>query len=141
MKPSQTAQFAAAHRAYHCLNDPAPVFQDEPAIWLLSPPLSTVLKVTPLRWLFWRPLLAKVGPISAFVHQLDLSPAPAGSFAPLAGRPLPVASGQTLLTSSFCYPSLLPSDSSLFLLVTAAEVSDNDAVMSRHTLNRRTPAP
>jgi methyltransferase (TIGR00027 family) len=67
MKPSQTAQFAAAHRAYHCLHDPAPVFQDEPAIWLLSPPLSTVLKVAPLRWLFWRPLLAKVGPISAFV--------------------------------------------------------------------------
>jgi len=67
MKRSETAQLAAAHRAYHCLYDPAPVFEDEPAIWLLDPPLRTVLRVAPLRWLFWRPLLAKVRPIGVFV--------------------------------------------------------------------------
>lgn len=69
MRRSETAQFAAAHRAYHRLHDPAPVFEDQPAIWLLGPPLSTVLRVAPLRWLFWRPLLSKVRPISIFAQR------------------------------------------------------------------------
>ena len=67
MKPSETAQFAAAHRAYHFMHDRPAILEDAPAIWLLGPPLSTILRVAPLRWLFWRPLLAKVRPISVFV--------------------------------------------------------------------------
>jgi len=67
MKPSETAQFAAAHRAYDFMFDRPPILEDAAAIWLLDPPLSTVLRVGPLRWLFWRPLLAKVRPISAFI--------------------------------------------------------------------------
>ena len=67
MKPSATAQFAAAHRAYHLMYDPAPILEDNAAGWLLGPPLSAILRLAPLRWLFWRPLLAKVRPISVFV--------------------------------------------------------------------------
>lgn len=64
---SITAQFAAAHRAYHFKYDSPPILEDNAAKWLLGPPLSTILHVAPLRWLFWRPLLAKVRPISAFI--------------------------------------------------------------------------
>ena len=64
---SITSQLAAAHRAYHCTYDSSPIFEDSAADWLLGPPLSTVLHVAPLRWLFWRPLLAKVRPISTFI--------------------------------------------------------------------------
>jgi len=67
VKPSETAQFAAAHRAYHFMHDRPAILEDTAAIWMLSPPLSTILRVAPLRWLFWRPLLAKVRPISAFI--------------------------------------------------------------------------
>ena len=67
MKPSQTAQFAAAHRAYHFAHAHPPILEDSAASWLLGPPLSTILHVAPLRRLFWRPLLAKVGPISVFI--------------------------------------------------------------------------
>lgn len=67
MNPSQTAQFAAAHRAYHLQNDRPPILEDHAAGWLLGPPLSVILRVAPLRWLFWQPLLAKVRPISVFV--------------------------------------------------------------------------
>jgi methyltransferase (TIGR00027 family) len=67
MKPSETAQFAAAHRAYHLMHDRPAILEDTAAIWLLSPPLNTILRVAPLRWLFWRPLLAKVQPISTFI--------------------------------------------------------------------------
>lgn len=67
MRPSQTAQFAAAHRAYHFMRDRPTIFEDTAAGWLLGPPLSVILRVAPLRWLFWRPLLAKVRPISIFV--------------------------------------------------------------------------
>lgn len=67
MERSETAQFAAAHRAYHLMHDRPAILEDTAAIWLLSPPLNTVLRVAPLRWLFWRPLLAKVRPISAFI--------------------------------------------------------------------------
>lgn len=67
MRPSETAQFAAAHRADHFLRDPAPILEDDAALWLLGAPLSAVLRVAPLRWLFWRPLLAKVRSISVFV--------------------------------------------------------------------------
>jgi len=64
---SKTAQFAAAHRAYHFKYDFPLILEDSAADWLLGPPLSTILHIAPLRWLFWRPLLAKVRPISAFV--------------------------------------------------------------------------
>ena len=67
MKPSETAQFAAAHRAYHLMHDRPPILQDTAAGWLLGPPLSAILRIPPLRWLFWRPLLAKVRPVSVFV--------------------------------------------------------------------------
>jgi len=67
MRSSATAQFAAAHRAYHLMHDPAPILEDNAAGWLLGPPLSAILRLAPLRWLFWRPLLAKVRPISVFV--------------------------------------------------------------------------
>ena len=67
MEPSQTAQFAAAHRAYHLMHDHPTILEDSAAAWLLGPPLSAILRLAPLRWLFWRPLLAKVRPISAFV--------------------------------------------------------------------------
>jgi methyltransferase (TIGR00027 family) len=67
MDPSRTAQLAAAHRAYHFLHDRPAVLADSAAIWLLNPQLATILRVAPLRWLFWRPLLAKVRPISAFI--------------------------------------------------------------------------
>jgi methyltransferase (TIGR00027 family) len=67
MEPSQTAQFAAAHRAYHFMHDHPVILQDTAAGWLLGPPLSAILRVPLLRWLFWRPLLAKVRPISIFV--------------------------------------------------------------------------
>ena len=67
MGPSQTAQLAAAHRAYHLMHDHPAILEDTAAIWLLGPPLSAILRVAPLRWLFWRPLLAKVRPISAFI--------------------------------------------------------------------------
>jgi methyltransferase (TIGR00027 family) len=58
---------AAAHRAYHLLKADPPILTDTHALRLLEPPLSVVLRVPPLRWLFWRPLMARVGPISAFV--------------------------------------------------------------------------
>ncbi|MEW5818165.1 MAG: SAM-dependent methyltransferase [Spirochaetota bacterium] len=64
---SATAQFGAAHRAYHLMSDSPAILEDTAADWLLGPPLSTVLHVAPLRWLFWRPLFAKVRPISVFV--------------------------------------------------------------------------
>jgi methyltransferase (TIGR00027 family) len=67
VKPSATAQFAAAHRAYHLMHARPPILQDTAAAWLLGPPLSAILRVPPLRWLFWRPLLAKVQPVSVFV--------------------------------------------------------------------------
>jgi methyltransferase (TIGR00027 family) len=67
MKPSATAQLAAAHRAYHFMHDHPAILEDSAAGWLLGPPLSTILRFPPLRWLFWRPLLAKVRPISAFI--------------------------------------------------------------------------
>jgi methyltransferase (TIGR00027 family) len=44
-----------------------PILRDTAASWLLGPPLSVILRVRPLRWLFWRPLLAKVAPISTFI--------------------------------------------------------------------------
>ena len=64
---SITAQFAAAHRAYHFKYESPPIHEDDTAEWLLGPPLSAILRVAPLRWLFWRPLLAKVRPISTFI--------------------------------------------------------------------------
>ena len=64
---SRTAQFAAAHRAYHSKYDSSPILEDNAAEWLLGPPLSAILNVSPLRWLFWRPLIAKVKPISTFI--------------------------------------------------------------------------
>ncbi len=67
MGPSPTAQLAAAHRAYHLMHDHPPILEDSAAIWLLLPPLSVVLRVAPLRWLFWNRLLAKVRPVSVFV--------------------------------------------------------------------------
>lgn len=67
MEPSQTAQLAAAHRAYHLMKYSPSILEDSAAIWLLEPPLSTILRVAPLRWLFWNPLLAKVRPISTFI--------------------------------------------------------------------------
>lgn len=67
MKSSATAQFAAAHRAYHFKYDPPPILEDSAAGWLLGPPLSAILRFAPLRRLFWQPLLAKVRPISTFV--------------------------------------------------------------------------
>jgi len=67
VRPSATAQFAAAHRAYHLLRARPTIFEDTAAGWLLGPPLSVILRVAPLRWLFWRPLIDKVRPISTFV--------------------------------------------------------------------------
>ena len=67
MKPSQTAQFAAAHRAYHLVHGQPAILEDNAAGWLLGPPLNAILRISPLRWLFWRPLLERVRPISAFV--------------------------------------------------------------------------
>ena len=67
MRPSLTAQLAAAHRAYHIMQNHSPILEDSAAIWLLGPPLSVVLRVAPLRWLFWDRLMAKVRPVSVFV--------------------------------------------------------------------------
>jgi methyltransferase (TIGR00027 family) len=67
MGPSQTAQLAAAHRAYHLMHDRPTILEDSAAIWLLGPPLSVVLRVAPLRWLVWKRLLGKVRPVSVFV--------------------------------------------------------------------------
>jgi methyltransferase (TIGR00027 family) len=67
MRPSPTAQLAAAHRAYHLMHDRPTILEDSAAIWLLGPPLSVILRVAPLRWLFWNRLLAKVRPVSVFV--------------------------------------------------------------------------
>jgi methyltransferase (TIGR00027 family) len=67
VKSSQTAQLAAAHRAYHLMKYRPSIFEDSAAIWLLEPPLNVVLRVAPLRWLFWNPLLTKVRPISTFI--------------------------------------------------------------------------
>ena len=67
MEPSATAQIAAAHRAYHLMHDRPVILEDTAAGWLLGPPLSTVLRIPLLRWLFWRPLLAKVRPVSVLV--------------------------------------------------------------------------
>ena len=49
------------------MHDRPTILEDSAAIWLLEPPLSVVLRVAPLRWLFWNRLLAKVRPISVFV--------------------------------------------------------------------------
>jgi hypothetical protein len=49
------------------MHDRAAILEDTAAIRLLGPPLSTILRIAPLRWLFWRPLLAKVRPISVFI--------------------------------------------------------------------------
>lgn len=65
--PSQTAQLAAAHRAYHLMHDRPTILEDSAAIWLLGPPLSAILRLAPLRRLFWERLLARVRPISAFI--------------------------------------------------------------------------
>jgi len=43
------------------------ILEDTAAGWLLGPPLSTVLRIPLLRWLFWRLLLAKVGPVRVLV--------------------------------------------------------------------------
>ncbi len=67
MLASETAQFAAAHRAYHFMIDRPVILEDSAAIWLVNPQLSTILRVSPLRWLFWRPLIMKVRPMSAFI--------------------------------------------------------------------------
>lgn len=67
MTPSQTAQLAAAHRACHLMHDRPAILEDTAAIWLLGPPLDVILRVAPLRALFWDRLLAQVRPISAFV--------------------------------------------------------------------------
>jgi methyltransferase (TIGR00027 family) len=67
MGPSQTAQLAAAHRAYHLMRDRPTILEDSAAIWLLGPPLSVVLRMAPLRWLFWERLLVRVRPVSVFV--------------------------------------------------------------------------
>lgn len=67
MQPSETAQFAAAHRAYHTMHDRPVLLEDQPALWLLGPQLRTVLRVPPLRWLFWRPLVNKLRPMSTFI--------------------------------------------------------------------------
>jgi methyltransferase (TIGR00027 family) len=67
VKPSETAQFAAAHRAYHLIHDRPVILQDTHAGWLLDQPLSSILRFSSLRWLFWRPLIAKVRPISVFI--------------------------------------------------------------------------
>ena len=67
MRSSATAQLAAAHRAYHLMHDRPAILEDDAADWLLDPPLSAALRIAPLRWLFWRPLLAKVRPISVLV--------------------------------------------------------------------------
>jgi methyltransferase (TIGR00027 family) len=67
MKSSATAQFAAAHRAYHLMHDHPAILEDTAAGWLLGPPLSAILRLAPLRRLFWQPLVTKVRPISAFV--------------------------------------------------------------------------
>jgi methyltransferase (TIGR00027 family) len=65
--PSQTAQLAAAHRAYHFRYAHPTILEDSAAGWLLGPPLSVVLRVAPLRWLFFERLLARVRPIGVFV--------------------------------------------------------------------------
>jgi methyltransferase (TIGR00027 family) len=49
------------------MHDHPPILEDSAAIWLLEPPLRVVLRVAPLRWLFWNRLLAKVRPVSVFV--------------------------------------------------------------------------
>jgi methyltransferase (TIGR00027 family) len=67
MNSSEIAQFAAAHRAYHFIFDRPVVLEDSAAIWLLGPQLNTILRFAPLRWLFWKPLIAKVRTISAFI--------------------------------------------------------------------------
>lgn len=67
MEPSQTAQLAAAHRAYHLMKAQPALLEDSAAIWLLGPPLNVILRVGLLRKLFWERLLARVGPISAFI--------------------------------------------------------------------------
>ena len=67
MRPSPTAQLAAAHRAYHLIQARPTILEDTAAGWLLGPPLSLILRVAPLRWLFWKRLLAKVRPVSVFV--------------------------------------------------------------------------
>jgi methyltransferase (TIGR00027 family) len=67
MKPGTTAQFAAAHRAYHYMHDHPAILQDTAAGWLIGQPLSSILGVPFLRHLFWRPLLARIRPISTFI--------------------------------------------------------------------------
>jgi len=67
MERSETAQYAAAHRAYHLMKHSPAILEDTAALWLLAPPLGPVLRFPPLRWLFWRPLINKVGPISTFI--------------------------------------------------------------------------
>ena len=49
------------------MHDRPAILEDDAAGWLLGPPMSAALRIAPLRWLFWRPLLAKVRPISVLV--------------------------------------------------------------------------
>jgi methyltransferase (TIGR00027 family) len=66
MRPSQTAQLAAAHRAYHLMNHEDPILKDSAAIWMLEPRWRSILRVGVLRVLFWERLLRRVRPISTF---------------------------------------------------------------------------
>lgn len=63
MRPSRTAQLAAAVRAYHLMHDHPPLLEDSAANWLIGPPLSVVLRTAPLRWLFFERVLARVRPV------------------------------------------------------------------------------
>jgi len=67
MGRSRTARAAATHRAYHLMRDRPAILEDSAANWLIDPPLSVILRVAPLRWLFFGRLLARFRPIRAFV--------------------------------------------------------------------------
>jgi methyltransferase (TIGR00027 family) len=67
MGPSQTAQLAAAHRAYHLLHDRPTILEDSAASWLLGLALCVVLRTAPLRWLVFERLLARFRPIRVFI--------------------------------------------------------------------------
>ena len=67
---SKTTQFAVAHRAYHFDHFSPAILDDSVETNLLAPPLSSILRYAPLRWLSWRPLFNKVQSISTFVAVL-----------------------------------------------------------------------
>ena len=67
IKPSLTAQIAAAHRAYHLMQEQPALLEDSVALWLLGPPSRAILKLAPLRWLFFGCLLARFRPIRVWV--------------------------------------------------------------------------